>query len=140
MSEILIRLVWLCAVSTAMAYGFFLLFGSLFAVHKQTPIVIQDALMPGKHTVSGIVMVPSPCTELTVQTAKLSPTTYTLELQTWEDPSVACQKIETPRSFNTVAFAPTFGIQFVVYLDGKTVPFQIIPVMPSEQAQVQQQP
>ena len=135
MSEFLIRFVWLIALSTAIAYGFFLMFGSLFVVHKQQTIVIQDALARGKHTVSGMVMVPSPCTELTVQTVKLSPTTYTLELQTWEDPSVQCTHVETPRSFNTVAFAPAIGIQFLVYLDGKTIPFQIIPVMPSGQTQ-----
>lgn len=129
------RLFWLCVLSTAMAYAFFLLFGSIFAVPIQEPIILQDALTRGKHNVSGMIMVPSPCTELSVKTVKLSATTYTLDIQTWDDPAVNCQQVQTPRTFSTVAFAPALGIQFLVYLDGKTVPFQIIPVMPGQQSQ-----
>ncbi len=134
MSEFVARIFWLAVLSAALAYVFFLLFGSLFIVEKDEPIIIRDALARGKHTVSGIVMVPTPCTELNVQATKLSATVYTLQLETWDDPSVDCEKAVTARSFNTVAFAPTFGVQFLVYLDGKTVPFEIIPVMPESHA------
>jgi hypothetical protein len=129
MPEFLIRIFWLAVLFSAVAYVFFLLFGSLFVSEQKVPIVIQDSLSRGKHTFTGMVMVPSRCTELSAQATKVSPTVYSLELQTWEDPSVDCERVDTPRSFRTIAFAPAFGVQFLVFLDGQTAPFHIIPII-----------
>jgi hypothetical protein len=130
MGEVTARIVWVAILSCSFAYVFYLLFGGLFiAPPKPQHVVIRDALAAGEHVVSGMVMVPTPCDELTVRTGILSPTIYTLELTTWQDPSITCPQNETPRSFSTVTFAPAFGVQFIVFLDGKTVPFDVTQVI-----------
>ena len=129
MIDLTVRLFWLAVLSVSLAYVFFLLFGSLFTVERPSTVLIEDMLARGQHTVSGMVMLPTPCAELSVKTNKLSPTIYTLELRTWQDPAVRCPKSETPREFNTVAFAPSFGVQFLVMLDGRSVPYHITPVI-----------
>ncbi len=133
MSEVLGRIFWLCAFSVGFAYIFSVLFGGVFEVRKQPAIIMHDVLGAGMHAISGVIMVPSPCTELSVKTIKVSPTVYTLQFQTWEDPSVDCAQVETERTFNTTTYAPAVGIQFLVYLDEKTVPFQIIPIINGHQ-------
>ncbi|MDP3646201.1 MAG: hypothetical protein Q8R25_03875 [bacterium] len=132
MGELLARFYWMAVLTCTLAFVIYLLFGSLFIVEQRQPVIIRDALAKGQHTMSGMVMVPTPCDELTVRTGSVSPTVYTLELHTWQDPSLNCPKNWTPRAFHTIAFAPALGIQFIVYLDGQTVPFDLKTVFPNK--------
>lgn len=124
------RLLWAAFVSSGAAYSMYLMFAGIFGAQPTPSVVVHDAVQAGRHLLSGTAMVPTACDELTVKVIPLTLTTYILNLHTWTDPSVDCPKNETPRSFNTVAFAPAFGVQFIVYLDGQTVPFDLTTVFP----------
>lgn len=125
----LIRLVWFTIVASAIAYVIFLVAGSLTNtdIFSSNPIVIRDVLGSGTHQLSGMLMVPSTCDDLSAQTQELSSTTYELVFQTWQESSVVCKNEETPREFHVVAFAPATGVQFLATLDGTGFPIVVVP-------------
>ncbi len=126
MIDTLRRLVWFGIVATAAFFAVFVVLGNFIVFSSQgEPAAIHDIISPGVHEMSGIVMVPMACDELSVETQRLSSTTYQLAFQTWRDPSVACPQVSTARPFETFVFAPSFGIAFLGTLDGKFIPISI---------------
>lgn len=134
MLDMLRRLVWFGIVSTTFAYAFLLIAGSVVsaqAARLYDPVILRDELSPGAHHLSGMVMVPSRCDQLTLHTEMLSTTTYALLFTTWREPSVTCEEEEVPRAFREVVFAPAANVRFVASLDGKPFSVVVIPVLPA---------
>jgi hypothetical protein len=115
------RLMWFFVVASAIAYSVFLLAGN--AIHTQAlgdtrVVLVRDYLKVGEHHLSGMVMVPSTCLQLSVSTREVEPSVYLLAFKTWEQPYVDCVDEDTPRAFRAVVFAPSVGIRFLGTLDG----------------------
>lgn len=130
MSEIVLRLVWFFVASCAVAYMVFLIAGHMIrteAAEIGNTVLVRDALQPGVHHLSGMIFVPSTCSELTVKSEKIGDTLYELRFSTWETPVVKCAKEEVPRAFSAIVFAPSTGIHFVASLDGVTLPIVVLP-------------
>lgn len=131
MSELLRHLVWFFIVASAVAYSIFLVAGSFItanAVDATRIVQARDELGPGEHHLSGIVMVPTSCTELSVRTEKISDTSYNLAFTTWQEPSVQCTVDDTPRPFRAILFAPAAGIKILGTLDDAPLTIVVIPV------------
>jgi hypothetical protein len=133
MADAIRRLIWFFFVSGAVSYAFFLVAGSAIAsraVEDSRAVLARDSIRVNVHYLSGMVMVPSTCAELTVRTRQLSIDTYELQFSTWEEPSLAhCSREDTPRSFRAIVFAPSAGIHFQAMLDEKPIQFEVIQVV-----------
>jgi hypothetical protein len=129
MDGILVRIAWFAIIAAASAYITYLIFGGIFEVKEKQIISLRDEIRGGQHTLTGIVMVPTPCNQLSSDVVELTKTVFALNLRTWHDPAVQCPEKITPRNFKVVAFAPAFGVQFVVFLDGELMQFDLIPVI-----------
>ena len=132
MSELVFRVAWFSVAALAVSFATYLIVGSIVNAHAggaDDRTVIRDIVGPGSHHLSGMVMVPSPCHELSLRTEAISPTRYQLLFRTWHEPSVDCKSGETPRPFHAVLFAPAAGVDFFATLDDKTLPIQVFPVV-----------
>ncbi len=134
MGAIISRMLWFFVVASVLAYAVYLVAGSI--VHAQEsrenqPIIVRDELGPGAHHLSGMIMVPTPCDQLSVRTEALANFTYVLVFRTWREPSVICEMNEVPRYFRTVLFAPSAGVTFIATLDGVGFPIIVEPALPS---------
>jgi len=130
------QLAWFAIVSIIIAYVVYIVASSVVnaqAAGLNEPVLVRDELRPGEHELSGMVMVPSPCDELAVQTRQISTTQYSLDFTTWREPSIACSDDRTPRDFQTSLFAPAAGVYFVATLDGQALPIGVVPLVYSEQ-------
>ena len=136
MADIVRRLVWFAIVATAASFAIFVVLGNFAALSAsdQGPVPIRDIISSDTHHLSGMILLPLACDELSVQPEQVSPTEYELAFQTWQDPSVPCPAQPTPRTFETVAFAPASGITFIAALDGKGFPIIVIPDASSTQS------
>ncbi len=120
MSDMVSRLVWFFCAACLGSYAIFLLAGSTIHAHAvdQSRIVeVRDVLKPHMHALSGMVMVPKTCDQLTITTEEISPTTHKLVFTTWQLPSVPCKVEDVPRAFRAVVLAPAAGIEFIATLD-----------------------
>ena len=127
------RVLWFALVATAISYASYLVVGSIVearAAGSSGPVMIRDVLGQNAHHLSGMVMVPSPCDELTTRTESISSTTYMLVFATWREPSVNCTADETPRSFHAIVFGPAADIGFAATLDGAGIPIVVMPTLP----------
>lgn len=125
------RIAWFGVAAIALSYAGSLFAGSAISARAAglyEPIVIRDVFDRGAHYLSGMVMVPSPCDQLSVRTQALSSTTYMLNFNTWREPSVDCKNDEMPRAFHVVLFAPPVGVEFGATLDGAGLPIVVLPV------------
>ena len=126
------RILWFTVLTVLISYAAYLIVGGI--VNAQTSgadatVVIRDELGPNSHQLSGMVMVPSSCDQLSVDTKTLSPTSFELVFSTWQEPSVHCSADETPRFFEKTLFAPAAGITFSATLDGEGLPIAVIPAI-----------
>jgi hypothetical protein len=78
---------------------------------------------------SGVVMVQSTCSELSITAQQISPIAYKLAFATWEEPNVPCDRTPTPRSFHTIVFAPAVGVVFIGTMDDRAIPLVVTPVI-----------
>jgi hypothetical protein len=132
MGGVVSHLSWFAIVSVVVAYATSAVLGSIVnaqASGANAPIIIRDELSANEHTLSGMVMVPTPCDELSVQTETLSKTTIALLFTTWHEPSVTCGDDATPRAFQTALFAPAAGVTFTATLDDKDLPIAVVPII-----------
>ena len=135
MKDALVRLVWFFIVACATSYVVFLIAGSAIraqAIDESRIFLIRDSLKPGVHYLSGIVMAPSTCAQISVRSKQVSTTTYELIFTSWEEPSVPCVQDDTPRSFRAVVFAPAAGVQFIGSLNEEPLSLAVIPVVQHE--------
>ncbi len=126
---------WFFVATSLVSYGSYLVAGSIVharAAGTYDPVVIRDVLGPGIHRLSGMIMVPTPCDQLSVRTHAVSSSTYMLVFKTWREPSVNCDTIEMPRPFHETVFAPATGVEFVATLDGASIPILVLPVTPQD--------
>jgi hypothetical protein len=129
MWEMVRHLIWFFIVACAVAYLIFIVLGSTIhaqALDESRIVAVRDVLAPNTHNLSGIVMVPQTCAQLTVHTRQISTTLYALDFTTWEEPSVQCDVEDTARAFRAVVFAPAAGITFVGSLDGSPLLLSVI--------------
>jgi hypothetical protein len=132
MMETVWHLVWFFIVSTVVAYAVFLVAGSTIIRQAEADVntvLVRDALAPGVHHLSGMVMVPRTCAQLTVRTRETETFTYEIAFGTWEEPNIECEEEPVPRRFTTVVFAPATGITFVGSFDGAPLPLVVYPVI-----------
>lgn len=122
-------LVWFAIVATIACFAIFFVLGNFFVVSAQNsgPMPVRDIVNSGAHHLSGMIVLPLSCDELSVQPQEISANAYALVFSTWENPSTTCPATPTPREFNAVVFAPASGISFIAVLDGKNVPITVIP-------------
>lgn len=136
MGELLRRCIWFFVVACAIAYAIFLLAGSFIeaqAVDAAHIVQVRDSLAPNTHNLSGMVMVPTTCTQLSVRTEQVSQYVYELVFSTWKEPSVQdCVADETPRAFRAILFAPATGVDITGTLDGAPLTLAIFPLVPGD--------
>ena len=136
MSATISRMAWFLIAATVLAYAVYLVAGNIVraeASGENLPIIIRDELGTGAHHLSGMIMVPSPCHELSVRTQSVSSSTQILLFRTWREPSVTCSSDRTPRYFRTMIFAPGAGVTFTATLDGAGFPILVVPVILSRE-------
>lgn len=124
------RLSWFFVVSVLVAYSFFLFTGSAInakAVDATHIVQVRDSVQPGVHHLTGMVMVPESCAELSVSTEAITDTTYMLQFKLWNEPSVPCVKDDTPRVFHATVFAPAAGVEFVGALEDEPLTIVVYP-------------
>ena len=132
MVEIFSRVGWIVAVAIAIAYMTYLIGGNMVSAketRRNHPVVVRDELQPNVHHLSGMVMVSSPCDELSVKMHQISEYSYELSFSTWRAPDVMCTEGWTPRAFREILFAPASGINFFATLDNAAVPVAIVPIV-----------
>lgn len=129
MGEIVRRLVWFFIVSAAIAYSVFFVVGRmLYADAKDADtVLIRDSIEKGVHHLTGMVMVHTTCTELTVKPEAVSDSRYHLAFETWDVPTVTCEREETPRHFSAIVFAPAYGVHFTASVDGEPLSISVLP-------------
>ena len=133
MFDILMRMLWFACAATVTAYVSYLGFGSIVSADASgahTPLLIRDQLKPGLHQLTGIIMLPSPCDELTVIPTEAYQYVYELKFTTWRDPAIACKNEVSPRSFHTLIFGPAAGVRFIATLDEREIPIVVYPETP----------
>lgn len=133
MGAILSRMLWFFVVASLIAYATYLVAGSIVSAEasgENTPVIVRDELGKGVHHLSGMVMVPTACDQLSVRVEPASPLQYVLVFRTWREPSVDCTEDEVPRYFRAIHFAPSTGIGFIATLDGIGLPIVVLPVLP----------
>ncbi|MSU73696.1 hypothetical protein EXS56_00990 [Candidatus Kaiserbacteria bacterium] len=133
MGSILSRMLWFFVVASLLSYATYLVVGNIAhaqASGENLPTLIRDELGKGVHHLSGMVMVPTPCDQLSVRTEAVSNHTFVLVFRTWREPSVNCPAEETPRYFRALLFAPSTGVEFAATLDGAGFPVVVLPALP----------
>ena len=121
---------WFFMAALGVSYGTYTVAGSMALANASgvyDPVIIRDEVGPNSHALSGMIMVPTACDQLSVKTNKLSHGEYELTFTTWHDPSVDCTEDATPRAFHSILFAPSAGVTFTAVLDGKSLPIVVTP-------------
>jgi hypothetical protein len=121
------HLVWFAIIATAVSYCLLVVIGNFVTASAENngPLLVHDVVKPGAHNLSGMLMVPSACDQLSVHPEKVSASTYMLAFQTWQDASVPCPPRETPREFNAIVLSSS-SVQFLATLNGNGFPIRII--------------
>ena len=128
-----LRILWFLVAAMAISYTIYIVAGNTLyarAAGIYEPILVRDVVGPGSHYLTGMVMVPTPCDELYVQTDAVSSTTFLLTFKTWREPSIKCKGNETPRPFHATLFGPASGINFSATVDGVSQPIVVLPTVP----------
>src|SRR6185369_2721836 len=99
MSGIFSRMSWFIVLAVVISYPAYLVAGNIAhaqASKQNEPVLVRDELGTGVHHLSGMIMVPSSCDQLSVRTESSSKAVYRLIFRTWRDPSVECLPDEMP--------------------------------------------
>lgn len=133
MTEVLRRIFAFMVIATLVAYLVFMIAGAVIyarAEDKERTVWIRDQITPNTHRISGLVTVPTSCTELTEKTEMLSPLLFKLNFTTWEDPNTECVRTPAQRQFYEIVFAPAVGVHFIATMDGAPLPIIVVPYSP----------
>jgi len=127
--EVVRHFVWFAIVATAATFVIFFVVGNFFVgtAENAEPVPVRDVISDGAQHLSGMILLPLACEELTVQTQKVSANGYLLAFQTWQDPSVPCPTTPPPREFDTVVFATSTNVEFSATLNGNGFPITVLP-------------
>ena len=110
------------------AFSAHLFFGSaIFAAAEKDvfQIILRDTYREEMHELSGMVLVPSDCHDVSVRTKDFDASMIFIIFETWEQPYRECEKAETPRAVRIIAFAPE-NITFRGLMDNELVPLTIV--------------
>ena len=125
----LVRLTLFTVTAVLVAYTAHVFFGSIIfaaAEENTNAIVLRDTYKNEQHNLSGIVMVPSICHDLTVRAKDIDARSTAIILETWEQPfATECDKTPTPRAIHVTAFGPE-GLELHGIMDGNWVPLAIV--------------
>ncbi len=133
MTEVLRRVFAFIAAASVIAYLVLLIVGANIyarAEERTQTVWVRDQISPNTHRISGVITVPSSCTELTVKTEALSPFLFKLKFVTWEHPNTECLHEPVKKEFYEIVFAPAVGVHFIATLDGEPVPIIVVPYVP----------
>lgn len=124
-----VRLTFFIVFAALVAGAAHLFFGSIISAAAQeeaSTIVLKDAFKNGTHELSGIVMVPSNCHDLTVRTKDVTHTVSAVIFETWEQPFIAdCDRTPSPRAVQAILFGPK-DLDIRAIYDGEWVPIQLL--------------
>lgn len=125
----MVRLGMFFVFSCLVAFAAHLFFGSIIFAQEaegDAAIVLRDQYANEVHDLSGMVMVPSDCHDLTVRAKDVDARVTAIVLETWEQPyRIECSKEPTPRAIHAVAFGPA-TLEFRGLMDGEWVPLKIV--------------
>lgn len=127
------RLATFTLSASVVAFVVFLIVGTAIQVRaneRMRTVVARDVVGPNVHRISGMVMVSSTCTMLSVHPVQISPVAYKLPFETWENPDAECAQSPTAIPFHTTVFAPASGVTFIATLDDSPLPIIVTPVLP----------
>lgn len=122
-----VRLAWFGVVAIVVAFAAQTFFGSLLVAAADDDvraIRVRDQFKNDMHELSGMVMVPSACHDLTVRTKDIDPQTTALVFETWEQPYRECPQELTPKAFRVVVYAPE-NIIFKAIMDNSWTQLRI---------------
>ena len=119
--------VGIVSVVAFLAFSLFEFGASGSMEENSSEMIVRDTLKPGEHHLSGTIVLPSACESFTVRTTQLDTFRYHLTFETWREPQRDCEDIPVSRPFQTVVFAPAFGVSFTADIGGVPLPFTIIP-------------
>ncbi len=133
MSEVLRRIFAFLVAATVISYLIFMIAGATIyarAEEKSRIIWVRDEITPNTHRISGLIEVPSSCTELYESTEMLSPLLIKLKFKTWEHPNTECLHEPVKKQFYEIVFAPAVGVHFIATLDDVPIPILVVPYIP----------
>ncbi len=123
------RLVIFFVFASLSAFTAHLFFGSIIFAAAQKDvfnITLRDTFHNETHELSGIVMVPTTCHDLSVRTKDFDAGTTFLLFETWEQPyRIDCVKESTPRAVKVIVFGPK-NVVFRAMMDEEIVPISIV--------------
>ena len=129
MRDTLRRLTVFAVVASIFTYGVLLAGGDVVQASAThiiiVPTVIRDTPEKGAHILSGTLVLPSSCDELSAHILEVSTSSFVITLSTWQDPAITCTKNPVSKWFQTVAFAPPKGVSFAAKLNGEDLPMVI---------------
>ena len=130
MLPVVLRFAWYVFMSSAVAYTSYSVVGSIVSADAEgssRPVLVRDELTTGTHRLTGTIMLPSECDQLSLDTSEPIKHVYQLTFNTWHDPAVKCSAQLSPRIFHAIVFGPAAGVRFVASLDQRTLPIVVYP-------------
>lgn len=124
----LVRLLMFSIFATLTAVAAELYFGSIIfasAENELQEIVLRDVYREEMHELSGMVIVPTDCYDISIRTRDVTARVTAIIFETWEQPSVVCEKVPTPRAVRASVFGDK-ELQFRALLDGEWVPLRVV--------------
>jgi hypothetical protein len=123
------RISWFAVFATFLAIASHLFFGSVFAnTNVGVPeIVIRDTFSDKNksHDITGRILAPSKCHDLTVRTEDFDADTIVIVVETWEQPYRECSNESVPQSFEISFYAPE-SIKIRTIVDGEFHPTRVL--------------
>ena len=131
MGYVVTRFVWFLIIASVIAFGsLYIIENYILSNYGTAPkVLVRDVIKPGEHSLSGMIMVPSLCDWLAVETSQIEEKTYELTFKTWKEPYRDCEHASVPRFFQATVFGPATGINFVATLDGKPLLISVVPTI-----------
>lgn len=129
-NDLLWSFITLTVFTIVLSYAAYLFFGSIVNAEIEEPMTrveVYDFIDTSTktHRLSGIIMVPTRCHELSVKTKELKPGTYHVYFSTFGDVH-GCADDPQPLSFREYVTAPIVGSEFTASLDWRPLEFVIV--------------
>jgi hypothetical protein len=123
------RLTLFTVFASLVAFSAHLFFGSvIFAAAEQDTfaITLRDVYENETHDLSGIIMAPSACHDISVRAKDVDAGMTAIVFETWEQPyRETCEKSPAPRAIHVLAFGPK-DLELRGLLDGEWIPLSIV--------------
>lgn len=129
-NDLLWSFMTLTAFTIVLSYGAYIFFGSIVRAEIEEPLTrveVYDFIDTSTktHRLSGIIMVPTRCHNLSVKTKELEPGTFHVYFSSFGD-FHGCADDPQPLSFREYVKAPLVGTEFTASLDWRPMEFVIV--------------